>query len=78
MKTALIVLVVCMIMVAISAIIYAINEYRKIKKSKPQYPFYCKQPKVALRNHCDYYGSFNNKCLCPYKGCNFQGYKNEG
>lgn len=78
MKTALIVLVVCMVLVTISAVVYAIGEYRKIMKSKPQYPFYCRQPKTALRNHCNYYGAFANECLCSYKGCNFQGCKKQG
>ncbi|MEE1502979.1 MAG: hypothetical protein UGF89_01880 [Acutalibacteraceae bacterium] len=77
MKAVVIILAVWIILVAISAVIFAIGEYRKMNKTKTKYLCYCKQPESALRNRCDYYGSFNNKCLCPYDGCNLQGIKDK-
>ena len=45
---------------------------KKLKKEK--YPYFCPQPELAQRNHCQYLGvscdrGWGNKCLMPYYGC---------
>lgn len=78
MKIAIIFLIVCVILTIVATVVYAVEEYLEKKKIKTaECPFYCKKPEFALDNHCNYFGAFDDKCLCPYEGCNLQGLESE-